>query len=230
MPYDIGIFLVIPAAIFAFWAQAAVRGAYRKYDRISTRAGLSGAETARRVLDGAGLRGVSVEAVPGELTDHYDPRAKVLRLSRGVYDAATISAVGIAAHEAGHAIQHEEGYTPLYTRNAILPVANVGSYAAWPLILLGFLLGAGGALFINIGLGLFAAVVAFQVVTLPVEFNASKRALAVIESGGYLDSAEADGARRVLKAAAMTYVAGAAVAVANLLRFVLLSGGRRRGD
>lgn len=224
-PYDIWL---IPAIILSFAAQVFINSTYNKYAKIQNARGLTGAKAARSILDRNGLYGVGVERVPGNLTDHYDPRANVVRLSDGVYDSDSIAAVGIAAHEAGHAIQHENAYAPIKARNAILPVVQISSRLAMPLIIIGLLFGGNYQLAMA-GIILYCAVVAFQIITLPVEFNASRRAIETVYDGGYLSAEETDGAKRVLRAAAFTYVAAAFVAILQLLRLLaIVNGGRRR--
>jgi len=218
------ILFVIPAMIFSLAMQIMVKNAYKKQSRVLNARRLTGAEAAQRVLSQYGVQGVRVEATHGTLSDHYDPRTRVIRLSQGVYNTASVAAVGIAAHEAGHAAQHAEKYTPIKVRNAILPVCSIGSMLSFPLILLGIWLAFSPL--VTLGLALFAAVVVFQLVTLPVEFNASKRALRVIDQQGLLEGSDYAGAKKVLRAAAMTYVAALIVSIANLLR--LLARTRRR--
>ncbi len=214
--------LIGPALLLSVAAQVWVKSAFAKYGQIANRGGLTGSEAARRILASAGLSGVRVEAAQGFLSDHYDPRSKVLRLSPDVYGRATLAAVGVAAHEAGHALQDARQYAPLKLRSALVPVAQIGSNLAWPLLLVGFLIGAAGL--VKLGVVLFSAAVAFQLVTLPVEFNASRRALAALAGSGVLAPDEIGGARQVLTAAAMTYVAAAVTAVVQLLYFLLRSG------
>lgn len=223
--WDPTMILLIPALILTFWAQSRVSSAFKKYSRVYTSGRLTGAAVARDILDRAGLQDIAVERVPGNLSDHYDPRTRVLRLSSGVHDSASVAALGVAAHESGHAIQHDVGYVPLTMRNAIWPVANIGSSGGFWLFFLGLIFGS--PMLQNIGILLFFAAVIFYFVTLPVEFNASSRALAVLESGGYLTREEMPGARAVLNAAAWTYVAAATMAVAQLLRLLVLRGNRR---
>ncbi len=230
--YDWTIILVIPAALFALYAQGRVGSTFRRFSEVGNRNRLTGAEVARRLLMRAGITDVKVEKVAGNLTDHYDPRTKTLRLSEPVYDSESIAALGVAAHETGHAVQHDEGYMPLSIRSAIVPVATFGSTLAFPLVIAGFFLtsiiGASmSTLLINVGIVLFTAVVAFQLITLPVEFNASRRAIAMLDEGRILAEDEIAPARKMLNAAALTYVASAAVAIANLLRIILLSNRRR---
>ena len=224
--YDWTLFIVIPGLLLAMWAQFKVSSAFRKYDKVRARSGVTGAELARRLLGQAGLSDIIVEQVRGELTDHYDPSKRVLRLSSGVYESASIAALGVAAHECGHAIQDGEGYVLLGMRGAIVPVVSIGSNLSWPLFLAGLIFSWDPLMLA--GIVLFALTVVFTLITLPVEFNASGRALAVLESGGYLDAEELVGARKVLSAASMTYVASALNAILQLARLLLLSGNRRR--
>ena len=219
--------LVLIGAVLCIFAQMRVFSAYKKYARIRSRSGLTGAESAQRILQLSGIHDVRIEHVRGELTDHYDPAHKVLRLSDSVYGSASLAAVGVAAHECGHAVQHHKGYAPLKIRTALVPAANIGSRAGIPLIFLGVLLGM-NQLFIQIGIWVFALAVLFQLVTLPVEFNASGRALAMLGDYGMLERDETNGCRSVLNAAALTYVAAAASAILQLLRLVLLFGGSDR--
>lgn len=217
--------LVVPALLFAAWAQAQVSGAYNRYSRVRVSRGMTGAMAARRILDDNGLTGVRVERVAGKLSDHYDPGERVVRLSAGVYDSDSVASLGVAAHECGHAVQHATHYAPLTFRNAIIPITNFGSKLSIPLIIVGLF--PSGTL-VDIGLLLFSLVAVFQLVTLPVEFNASSRALATLENGNFLDRRELEGARKVLRAAALTYVAALLVSVAQLMRLILLFGNRRR--
>jgi Zn-dependent membrane protease YugP len=216
--------LVLPAILFSLAMSFWVKSAYRKQSRPNARH-ITGAAAAQRVLRQYGIHDVRVEPVRGNLTDHYDPRQKVIRLSEGVYQSATVAAVGIAAHEAGHAAQHARQYMPIRVRNAILPACNIGSSLGPLLVFLGFVFSRPSL--ITIGLGLFALVALFQLVTLPVEFNASRRALRVIEETSLLEGDDYKGAKKVLQAAAMTYVAALAVSIANLLRLWLQSRRRR---
>ncbi|QAT43192.1 zinc metallopeptidase [Aminipila luticellarii] len=225
--FDPTVMLLIPAMIFAFYAQGRVRSAYRKYASVRNRRGITGAQAARMILDNNGLRDVRIEMVNGTLSDHYDPRTRVMRLSPRVYNEPSIASVSIAAHESGHAIQHAELYVPLKLRNGIVPIANVASMLSWPLMIIGILVAnagnyAKGNLIMDIGILFFASVVLFHAVTLPVEFNASSRAVKQLEHLGIVYEEERSGARRVLSAAAMTYVAALATAVANLLRLLVL--------
>lgn len=220
------IMLVLPAFIFAMYAQFRVKGTYNKYSRYSNRRGLTGYDVARAILDRNGLRDVQVQAAPGELTDHYDPRTRVVRLSQGVFGSTSVAALGIAAHETGHAIQHKVGYAPLVLRSSLVPVANIGSMAGPYMAIFGIIFGWSGLAYL--GILLFTAAVVFYLITLPVEFNASSRAIEALQSSGVLTFEELEPAKKVLNAAAMTYVASAAVAIASLLRLVLLVNGRRR--
>ncbi len=224
--FDPTMILVIPGIILTLWAQAKVQSAYSKYSRVRTRSGVTGAQVARDILNRSGLQSVTVEPIQGELTDHYDPREGVLRLSEGVYGSQSIAALGIAAHEAGHAIQHAERYGALVLRTAIAPAAATGSQLGIWLFMIGFFIAAFAhgafAWLIDVGLILFSVAVFFTIVTLPVEFNASKRAIAILEKGGYLTLDEVPEAKKVLDAAAMTYVAAAATAVLTLIRLLIL--------
>ncbi len=224
--FDPTMILVIPGIILTLWAQAKVQSAYSKYSRVRTRSGVTGAQVARDILNRSGLQNVTVEPIQGELTDHYDPREGVLRLSEGVYGSQSIAALGIAAHEAGHAIQHAERYGALVLRTAIAPAAATGSQLGIWLFMIGFFIAAFAhgafAWLIDVGLILFSVAVFFTIVTLPVEFNASKRAIAILEKGGYLTLDEVPEAKKVLDAAAMTYVAAAATAVLTLIRLLIL--------
>lgn len=220
------IILVMPALLFAMYAQTKVNSTFNKYRTVGNRRGFTGADVARKILDMNGLRNVTVERVAGNLTDHYDPRTNVVRLSDATYSSTSVAAIGVAAHEVGHAIQHAEGYAPIKVRNTIVPVVQIASYAAWPLAIFGLIMSF-EKLAIT-GIVMFAAVVFFQLITLPVEFNASSRALRTLGNYQILDSEELGASKKVLSAAAMTYVASAAVAVANLLRLILIVGGRNR--
>lgn len=227
--YDSTYLLVIIGAILCIWAQVRVKSTYSKYSRVRSRNGMTGAQAAQRILQLSGIYDVRIEHVRGELTDHYDPSSKVLRLSDSVYGSNSIAAIGVAAHECGHAVQHDKGYAPLSFRTALVPVANIGSKAGIPIIILGTILGMNQHL-IQIGIWAFALAVFFQLVTLPVEFNASGRALAMLNNYGMLGQDEVRGCRKVLSAAALTYVAAAASAILQLLRLVLMFGGNRRRD
>ena len=221
--------------IFAFWAQFKVNSTFNKYAKVYNRRGLTGAEAARRVLDANGLYHVTVERVHGRLTDHYDPKANVIRLSDTVYGSTGIAAVGVAAHEAGHAVQHAQGYVPIKVRAAIIPLTRFGSFLAMPLFLIGIFMSYGsylgygiGTIFMVTGILFFSFSTLFQLVTLPTEFNASARAMKALEDGGLLADDELPAAKATLSAAAMTYVAALAVAVMQLLRLLIIVGNSRR--
>ena len=221
--------LLILAIILSLYAQTNVTGTYNKYAKVQNRRGYTGAQVATQMLQNSGIYDVSVERVAGNLTDHYDPRTKTLRLSQGVYDNSSVAALGIAAHETGHAIQHDVGYGPLALRSILVPVANLGSRMAMPLIFIGMLFSSqSGNLMIQMGIIFFAASVAFTLITLPVEFDASARAIDLLVDQSFLDDSEVGGAKKVLRAAAMTYVAAAIVAVLQLLRLIAIFG--RRSD
>ncbi|MDD8015939.1 MAG: zinc metallopeptidase [Acidobacteriota bacterium] len=224
---DITFFLLIPPLILAIYAQQRVRSTYARYSRQYASSKISGAQAAKDILGASPASGVQVAQIPGQLTDHYDPRKKTLGLSEGVFSSTSIAALGIAAHEAGHAIQHHTGYSPLHFRNAIFPVANLGSMLAFPIFFMGLFFGGGRpSILMDIGILLFVGAVLFSVVTLPVEFNASRRAMALLQERGFLNQAELDGAAKVLKAAALTYVASTAMAVMQLVRMLLIRGSR----
>ena len=233
MPYyryyfDPTYILVLIGVLLSLGASAKVKSTFARYSRVHSRSGLTGAQAAERILHNAGIYDVRIEHIAGNLTDHYDPRTKVLRLSDSVYGSGSVASVGVAAHEVGHAIQHAKGYAPLMFRNAIVPVVNFGSTISWPLILIGLLLR--GQTLISLGILLFSLVVLFQLVTLPVEFNASRRALVQLEQGNLLARDEINQSRKVLIAAALTYVAAAAGSILQLLRLIILFGGRRDDD
>lgn len=216
---------VVPPMLLAIWASFNVNTTFKKYSKVTNRIGLTGAMAARKILDNNGLHNVRIERVAGNLSDHFDPKTNVVRLSESVYDNTSVAAVGVAAHEAGHAVQYAEGYTPMKIRGSLVGVANIGSYAGIYLAIIGILVSL--PLLSYIGIGLFGAVVAFQLVTLPVEFNASGRAIAALEQG-YFSDEEMKGTKKVLRAAALTYVAALLSAIGNLLRLIMLVGGRRR--
>ena len=229
MYYGIDIYyliFVIPAMLFSMWAQSKVTSTFNRYSKQRTYSGMTGFEAARRILAANGLYNVQVEHVSGNLTDHYDPKANVIRLSDSVFNSNSVAAVGVAAHEAGHAVQYAQDYAPIKLRAAIIPVTQIGSQLSMPLVLIGFIMGLDPL--VNLGLLLFATVAFFQLVTLPVEFNASRRAVSALEMSGSISDEELYGVKKVLSAAAMTYVAALAVAVANLLRLVLRFGNRNR--
>ncbi len=221
---DPTIILLIPAIILSLYAQSKVSGTFRRFSRVRSRYGHTGSEVARRLLDMNGLHDVRIERIGGHLTDHYDPRTRVLRLSDSVFGSSSIASIGVAAHETGHAVQHSTGYLPLVARNVIAPVAGFGSRMAWMLILVGFIWPATG--FLEIGIIFFLAVVVFQLITLPVEFNASSRAIAMLGDSGLVAGEELVPARKVLNAAALTYVAAAVTGLIQLLRLVLLASRR----
>ncbi len=223
--------LVVIGAIICLLASARVKGTFNKYNQVRSASGMTGAQAAERMLRMSGIYDVTVHHVSGNLTDHYDPRNKTLNLSDPVYNSTSVAAIGVAAHECGHAIQHQRNYVPLTLRSAIVPVANIGSTLAWPLILIGLLFNSQmGHNLIMIGIIAFSFAVIFQLVTLPVEFNASSRALHFLNDTGMLSHEELRSTRKVLKAAALTYVASAAAAILQLLRLVILFGGNRRDD
>lgn len=231
MFFDRTYLLVILGVVICLAASAKVKSTFAKYSYVKNRAGMTGREAAERVLRQAGITDVRIERVSGSLTDHYDPRSKVLRLSDSTYGSDSVAAVGVAAHECGHAIQHASHYAPLSIRGAIVPVANFGSAIAWPLIIFGLFIGGNSSsLLINLGILAFSASVIFQLVTLPVEFNASGRAVRILGSSGMLNTDELGAVKKVLGAAALTYVAGAASAILQLLRILILTGGRRNND
>ena len=229
MYFDPTYMLVLIGVVICLAASAKMRSTFSRYSRIRNHSGMTGREAAEQVLHRAGIYDVRVEHVSGNLTDHYDPRSKVLRLSDATYGSASVAAVGVAAHECGHAIQHATGYAPLAFRSALVPVANFGSTIAWPLILIGLLFNSqSSVLFLNLGILAFSLAVLFQIVTLPVEFNASRRAIRMLSGNGMLYEDEVQATRKVLTAAALTYVAGAASAILQLLRIILISNSRRR--
>ena len=223
--------LVVIGAVICMIASARVKGTFNKYSQLRSMSGMNGAQVAQRVLQAAGIYDVQVRHVSGSLTDHYDPRTKTVNLSDPVYNATSVAALGVAAHECGHAIQHVKSYAPLSIRSALVPIANFGSMLAWPVILIGLLFNTrSSGLIIDIGILLFSAAVLFQLVTLPVEFDASRRALVMLRTQGILADDELKYTRRVLKSAALTYVASAAAAILQLLRIILITNGRRRDD
>ena len=236
--WDWTILILIPAMIFAFAAQIAVKSTFDKYNKIPTARRMSGAEAARRILDRNGLYEVKIERVKGHLTDHYDPRTNVIRLSEATHDSVSVAALGVAAHEAGHAVQHATGYFPIKVRAAIIPITQIGSQLAMPIFLIGILLSYFQYLpwevcgvIMGAGILLFSLTALFQLITLPTEFNASSRALKTLEDAGILYEEEITGARKVLSAAAMTYVAALASSLASLLRLIVIANGasnRRR--
>jgi len=226
MPFDeLYLFLVLPAIIFSMWAQFRVSSSFNKYSKQHTSFGYKGVDAAQIVLNHAGVTNVRIERVKGKLTDHFDPRANVIRLSESVYDSPSVAAVGVAAHEAGHAVQYANAYFPMKIRSAVIPVTNIGSKMSIPLVLIGLLFDMTGL--INVGILLFGAVVLFQLITLPVEFNASRRALSVLDGSGALVKEEIPASRKVLTAAALTYVGALAVSLAQLIRLIAITGRRR---
>lgn len=227
--FDPTYMLVILGAVICLIASAKMRSTYAKYQRVRSLSGLTGAQAAERVLRNAGIYDVSIQRVSGNLTDHYDPRTKTLRLSDSVYNDSSVAAIGVAAHECGHAIQHNLGYAPLKLRGALVPVANIGASLAWPMIIIGVIIGWVQPL-ITLGIVLFSLAVLFQLVTLPVEFDASRRAVRVLGDTGILYGDEISHTKKVLTAAALTYVAGAASSILQLLRLILLFGNRNRDN
>ena len=232
MPYYYGFdgtyLLVVIGAVLAMIASAKVKTTYAKYGKVASHRGMTAMEAARRILDNAGLQQVRIERIAGDLTDHYSPNELVLRLSDTTIHSTSVAAIGVAAHECGHAIQHAKKYAPLSIRNTIVPVVNIGSKLSWPMILIGVMFGVTG--FLDLGILFFSFSLIFQLITLPVEFNASSRALQILERSGMLYEDELRGAKKVLSAAAMTYVAAAVASLLSLLRLIILYGGRRRND
>lgn len=227
------IIILIPAIILTVYAQSKVFSTFKKYSAVRCRSGMTGAEAARRILNSNGIYDVEIQPIGGSLTDNYDPSRKVLRLSQDVYGSTSLSAVGVAAHESGHAIQHSRNYVPLKLRSALVPITNLASRMAMPFILIGILFGAYwgsrvGYTIVEIGIVFFAVSVLFSLITLPVEFNASRRAVKTLQETGVVAQDEVGAVRSVLSAAALTYVAAAATAIASLLRLILIFGGRRR--
>ena len=225
--------LVLPCLILSLWASASVKSTFRRYSQQYSQRRITGADAAERVLRNNGVHNVRIERVAGDLTDHFDPRTNVIRLSDSVYGSTSTAAIGVACHEAGHAVQYAKHYAPIRLRAAIIPITNIGSKLAMPLILLGIVLSFLGNLsytLVYLGIACFALSLVFQLITLPVEFNASRRAIRAIDDAGILSSQELIGAKKTLRAAAMTYVAATATALAQLLRLIVLFGGRRRRD
>lgn len=220
--WDPTMIILLPAILVTIYAQMKINSTYNKYSQIPSRRGMTGADVARYILNQNGLYDIPIERTGGHLSDHYDPRTRVVRLSPDVYHGTSLAALGVAAHEVGHAVQHDTGYLPLYIRNTIIPATQIGSYAAVPLFFIGLLMSSESL--VSIGIMLFAAIVFFQLVTLPVEFNASRRAIATLGGEGILDASELDGTKKVLSAAAMTYLAAALMAVMQLLRLVVIAG------
>lgn len=228
--YDPTYSLVLIGVVICMLASSRVNHVFQRYASVRSMSGMTGREAAERILRANGIYDVQVCHISGHLNDHYDPRNKILRLSDATYNSPSVAAIGVAAHECGHAVQHAVGYAPLKIRGALVPVANFGSTLAWPLILIGLLIRSDAAvLLINLGILLFSAAVLFQIVTLPVEFNASRRAVQALEKGGMLYGEEIDGTKAVLRAAALTYVASAASMILQLLRLIII-GGRRQDD
>ena len=225
--YDPTYILVLIGVILSLAASAKVKSTFAKYNRVRSLSGMTGAQAAERILHSAGIYDVSVLHVSGNLTDHYDPRDKTLKLSDNVYGQTSVAAIGVAAHECGHAIQHDRGYVPLRLRTAFVPVANIGATISWPLIIVGIFLG-GSQTLINLGIILFSCAVLFQLITLPVELNASARAVKILDETGILYGEEVTHTKKVLGAAALTYVAAAAASILQLLRLFILFGGRDR--
>lgn len=229
MYFDPTYILVLAGVVISMMASAKMRSTFQRYSRVRSRSGMTGREAAERLLKSQGIYDVRVEHVSGSLTDHFDPRNKVLRLSDATYNSASVAAIGVAAHECGHAVQHAKGYTPLSIRSALVPVVNFGSAVSWPLIFAGLLINSRSAvMMLNLGILAFSLSVLFQIVTLPVEFNASNRALRILGDTGMLYPDEVRDTRKVLTAAALTYVAGAAAAILQLLRLLLITNSRRR--
>jgi len=228
MFFDPTMILVLIGLALSLAASAMVKGTFAKYSRVRNMSGMTGAQAAERILHSAGIYDVSIARVAGNLTDHYDPRSKTLRLSDATYASASVAAVGVAAHECGHAIQHQQHYAPLALRSTLVPAANLGSSLAWPVFVVGLI--ASLPALTTAGIILFGLAVLFQLVTLPVEINASRRAVGLLESTGVLGHTENSGVKKVLTAAALTYVASLAASVLQLLRLIILSGGRRRND
>ena len=228
--FDWTVILVLIGVVLSLWAQSRVTSTFNKYSKVRSRTGMTGAEAARRLLASQGIYDVTVQPVSGELTDHFDPKTKTVNLSQSVYNATSVAAIGVAAHECGHAMQHDQGYAPLRFRSALVPVANFGSKISWPLIVLGLVFGGLGSPLVQIGILMFTLAVLFQLVTLPVEFNASGRAVKLLDAQGILAGDEVSGTKKVLSAAALTYVAAAASSILQLLRLIILYGGRRRDD
>lgn len=227
--YDATYILVLIGALLSMWASMRVNSTYKKYAQVRSLSGLTGAEAARRILNGAGIYDVRIEHISGNLTDHYDPRSKVLRLSDATYGSTSVAALGVAAHECGHAIQHDTGYVPLQVRSALVPVVNFGSSIAWILIAIGLIFNSRSSiLFLNLGILAFSLAVIFQLVTLPVEFNASSRAIHILGGSGMLYEDEVNATKKVLFAAALTYVAGAISSILQLLRIIMIANNRRR--
>lgn len=229
--WDPTFIFLIPAMIFVFWSSYRVKAVFNEWSRVPTRSGVTAAQVARDILDKHGISDVRVEYVAGHLSDHYDPKTKVVRLSAATYNDTSVAAIGVAAHEVGHAIQHEQSYVPLHMRNLIFPLARIGDMFGPFIVLIGFLFQRSyGMMIIDFGILIFTMAVGFYVVTLPVEFNASSRAVAILDAGGYMTRDEVNGAKRVLNAAALTYVAAAAASVSQLIRLLFLRNMARDRD
>ena len=224
--FDPTMILVLIGAVLSFWASSRVNTTFAKYSRVRSMTGMTGAEAAKRLLNSQGMYDVTVRSDRGKLTDHYDPRSKTVNLSEDVYNSTSVAAIGVAAHECGHAMQDNQGYSPLRIRAAFVPVASLGSRLSWPLILIGLIVSM--PFLLELGIWMFVLAVLFQLITLPVEFNASRRAVSLLDSQGILRGEEVDGTRKVLGAAALTYVAAAAASILQLLRLVILFGNRNR--
>ena len=231
MPYYYGfdwtyLVIVLPCILLSMWASSSVNSTFQKYAKVNSIRRLTGAEAAQRVLSANGVRGVRIERVSGNLTDHYDPKTNVIRLSDSVHSSTSVAAIGVAAHEAGHAVQHAVNYKPIRIREMIIPVTQIGSWLYLPILLIGVIFSSQGL--VNAGILLFSTLAIFQLVTLPVEFDASDRAIKTLSASGILYGEEIDGAKKVLRAAALTYVAALVSSLAQLLRLILIFGGRRR--
>ena len=220
--WDPTMIILIPAVLISAYAQMKVSSTFNHYSQVPSHRGMTGADVARYILNQNGLHDVPIERIGGHLSDHYDPRSRVVRLSAEVYGSTSLAALGVAAHEVGHAVQHATGYLPLYVRNTVIPVTQIGSYLAMPLFFIGLFMSS--PMLVEWGVLLFGGIVFFQLVTLPVEFNASSRAVATLGSEGFLDDTELKGTSKVLRAAALTYVAAALMAFLQLVRLVLISG------
>ena len=224
--YDPTILILIPAIILSLWAQINVSSTFNRFAKVQARSGVTGAQVAQQILRANNVQGVRIEPCRGSMTDHFDPRSNTVRLSETVYGSSSLAALGVAAHEIGHVLQHEENYGPMRIRTALVPVAQFGSYGSWIILIVGLLLSSMSL--VKIGIALFVCVVLFQLATLPVEFNASSRALVALEGGGFLAQDEVTGSRKVLRAAAWTYVAAVIMAILQLVRLLLISGILRR--
>lgn len=228
--FDPSYVLILIGLLLSMAASAKVNSTYARYARVGSRCGMTGAEAAKRLLNSQGIYDVTVRRVPGKLTDHYDPRNKTVNLSESVYGSTSIAAIGVAAHECGHAVQDKVGYFLLNFRGSLVPAANFGAQLSWPLIIIGYLFGGAGGTLVKVGILMFCAVVLFHLVTLPVELDASRRALRLLDENGILVEDEVKKTRKVLGAAALTYVAALAASILQLLRLLILFGGQRRND